>query len=60
MESFLDGEKIEDTGNENIEFVLGDPKRVKEIDQEIVGLKVNEEKDFEVKYPKDHEPLTAG
>jgi len=56
MESFLDGEKIEDTGNENIEFVLGDPKRVKEIDQEIVGLKVNEEKDFEVKYPKDHEP----
>jgi trigger factor len=46
MESFLDGEKIEDTGKENIEFILGDPKRVKEIDQQIVGLKVNEEKDF--------------
>ena len=29
MESFLDGEKIEDTGKENIEFILGDPKRVK-------------------------------
>jgi len=56
MESFLDGEKIEDTGNENIEFVLGDVKRVKEIDQQIVGVKENEEKDFEVKYPKDHEP----
>lgn len=56
MESFLDGEKIEDTGNENIEFVLGDPKRIKEIDNEIVGLKEGEEKDFEVKYPKDHEP----
>tara|TARA_B100001063_G_scaffold106061_1_gene98990 strand:- start:7 stop:840 length:834 start_codon:yes stop_codon:yes gene_type:complete len=56
MESFIDGEKIEDTGKENIEFILGDPKRVKEIDQQIVGLKENEEKDFDVNYPKDHEP----
>ena len=56
MESFLDGEKIEDTGKENIEFILGDPKRVKEIDQQIIGLKENEEKDFDVNYPKDHEP----
>jgi trigger factor len=56
MESFLDSEKIEDTGKENIEFILGDAKRVKEIDQQIVGLKENEEKDFDVNYPKDHEP----
>ena len=56
MESFLDGEKIEDTGKENIEFILGDAKRVKEIDQQIVGLKENEEKDFDVNYPKNHEP----
>jgi len=56
MESFLEGEKIEDTGKENIEFILGDPKRVKAIDQEIVGLKENEEKDFDVNYPKGHEP----
>ncbi|MDC0542643.1 trigger factor [Methylophilaceae bacterium] len=56
MESFLEGEKIEDTGKENIEFILGDPKRVKEIDHQIVGLKENEEKDFDVNYPKDHEP----
>ena len=56
MESFLDGEKIEDTGKENIEFILGDAKRVKEIDQQIVGLKENEEKDFDVNYPKDHKP----
>ena len=56
MESFLEGEKIEDTGKENIEFILGDQKRVKEIDQQIVGLKEKEEKDFDVSYPKDHEP----
>lgn len=56
MESFLEGEKIEDTGKENIDFILGDPKRVKEIDQQIVGLKENEEKDFEVNYPEDHQP----
>ena len=56
MESFLEGEKIEDTGKENTEFILGDLKRVKEIDQQIVGLKENEEKDFDVSYPKDHEP----
>ena len=29
---------------------------MKEIDQQIVGLKENEEKDFDVNYPKDHEP----
>ena len=29
---------------------------MKEIDQQIVGLKENEEKDFDVRYPKDHEP----
>jgi trigger factor len=56
MESFIDGEKIEATGEETIDFTLGDMKRIKSIDDQLVGVKVGETKEFEVKYPKDHEP----
>ena len=31
-------------------------KRIKSIDDQLVGVKVGETKEFEVKYPKDHEP----
>ena len=56
MESFIDGEKIEATGDETIDFTLGDMKRIKSIDDQLVGIKVGETKEFDVKYPKDHEP----
>ncbi len=49
--------KLRIPGKRIIEFILGDAKRVKEIDQQIVGLKENEEKDFDVNYPKDHNLL---
>jgi trigger factor len=56
MDSFLNGEQIEATGNETIDFILGDPKRSKAIDDQLTGMKVGEDKEFDVKYPKDHEP----
>ena len=39
-----------------MEFVLGDSKRIKAVDDQLVGLKPGETKEFEVKYPKDHNP----
>lgn len=56
MESFIGDEKIEATGDQTIDFTLGDTKRIKAIDDQLVGIKTGDSKEFEVKYPKDHEP----
>jgi len=56
MESFIGDERIEATGDQTIDFTLGDTKRIKAIDDQLVGIKTGDSKEFEVKYPKDHEP----
>ena len=56
LQSFLEGEQIESTGDQSIEFVLGDSKRIKAVDDQLVGIKIGQTKEFEVKYPKDHDP----
>ncbi|MAS00437.1 MAG: trigger factor [Nitrosomonadales bacterium] len=56
LQSFLEGEQIESTGDQSLEFVLGDSKRIKAVDDQLVGIKSGQTKEFEVKYPKDHDP----
>jgi trigger factor len=56
LQSFIKDEQIESTGEQSLEFVLGDSKRIKAVDDQLVGLKPGETKEFEVKYPKDHNP----
>ncbi len=56
LKSFLEGEQIESTGDQSLEFVLGDSKRIKAVDDQLVGIKSGQTKEFEVKYPKDHDP----
>ena len=56
LKSFINEEEIESTGAESLEFVLGDSKRIKAVDDQLVGIKSGESKEFEVKYPKDHNP----
>tara|TARA_B100000795_G_scaffold181768_1_gene137768 strand:- start:736 stop:2046 length:1311 start_codon:yes stop_codon:yes gene_type:complete len=56
LQSFINNEQIESTGNQSLEFVLGDSKRIKAVDEQLVGIKAGESKEFEVKYPKDHNP----
>jgi len=56
LQSFIDNEQIESTGEQSLEFVLGDSKRIKAVDEQLVGIKAGESKEFEVKYPKDHNP----
>lgn len=57
LKSFIDNKEAESTGNEFIEIVLGDTSRIKEFDSEMVGLKAGIEKSFDIKYPKDHNPM---
>ena len=56
LKSFINEEEIESTGEQSLEFVLGDSKRIKAVDDQLVGIKAGESKEFEVKYPKDHNP----
>ena len=56
LKSFIDDKEAESTGDEFIEIVLGDTSRIKEFDEQIIGLKSGIEKSFDVKYPKDHNP----
>ena len=56
LESFIDNEQIESTGQNSLEFVLGDSKRIKAVDDQLIGIKAGETKEFEVQYPKDHNP----
>jgi trigger factor len=56
LKSFIDKKEAESTGDEFIEIVLGDTSRIKEFDNEMLGLKAGIEKSFDVKYPKDHNP----
>ena len=56
LQSFIKDEQIESTGDQSLEFVLGDSKRIKEVDDQLVGLKAGQTKEFEVQYPKDHNP----
>ncbi len=56
LDSYIDNEQIESTGGQSLEFVLGDSKRIKAVDDQLVGIKAGEIKEFEVQYPKDHNP----
>ena len=56
LQSFINNEQIESTGEQSLEFVLGDSKRIKAVDEQLVGIKAGEKKEFEVKYPKDYDP----
>lgn len=56
LESFIDGKSAESTGKETLNFVLGDKNRLEIFDKELIGLKADDLKDFEIYYPKDHKP----
>ncbi|MDG2252561.1 MAG: trigger factor [Methylophilaceae bacterium] len=57
LKSFIDNKEAESTGDEFIEIVLGDTSRIKEFDSQMVGLNAGIEKSFDIKYPKDHNPM---
>lgn len=52
----INGEQVESTGDRGIDLVIGEPGRVKEFDDALVGGKAGSEKTFEITYPEDHNP----
>ena len=55
LQSYIDGKIAESTGKEPFEITLGDATRIKTFDEQICGLKKDDGKEFELKYPKDYE-----
>lgn len=52
----IDGQPVESTGDRGIDLVIGEPGRVKEFDDALVGGKAGTEKTFDITYPEDHNP----
>lgn len=52
----IDGQQVESTGDRGIDLVIGEPGRIKEFDDALVGGKAGSEKTFEITYPADHNP----
>lgn len=52
----MDGQEVESTGERGIDLVIGEPGRVKEFDDALVGSKAGAEKTFEITYAADHQP----
>ncbi|AKR43286.1 trigger factor [Methylophilus sp. TWE2] len=52
----MDGQQVESTGDRGIDLVIGEPGRVKEFDDALIGGKAGTEKTFDITYPEDHNP----
>ncbi|HEU4707822.1 MAG TPA: trigger factor [Methylophilaceae bacterium] len=56
LRASIDGEEVENTGEQGIELVLGEGGRVPEFDDNLIGNKAGSSKTFEISYPDDHKP----
>lgn len=52
----IDGEQVETTGNKGMDIVLGEVGRIEAFDKELTGAKAGDTKEFQIKYPEDHNP----
>lgn len=52
----IDGQEVERTADNGIDLVLGEPGRMAEFDDALIGGKAGSTKTFEIQYPADHNP----
>ena len=52
----IDGQQVEDTAGKGMDLVLGEPGRMPEFDEGLIGAKSGETKTFDITYPADHNP----
>ncbi|OYY50865.1 MAG: trigger factor [Methylophilaceae bacterium 17-44-8] len=52
----IDGKEVEKTADNGIDLVLGEPGRMSEFDDALLGGKAGATKTFEIQYPADHNP----
>ena len=56
LRASIDGEEVENTGEQGIDLVLGEGGRYPEFDDNLAGGKTGSSKTFEIAYPADHKP----
>lgn len=56
LTAFMDDEQVESTGDKGLDIVIGEPGRVADFDDAMVGSKAGDNKSFEITYPDDHQP----
>ena len=56
LKASIDGQLVEDTAGKGMDLVLGEPGRIAEFDNGLVGGKEGTIKTFDITYPKDHNP----
>ena len=56
----LNGEKFDGGSSENFELEIGSGKFVPGFEEQMIGLKVGEEKDLNITFPKEYTPELAG
>ena len=52
----IDGQQVESTGDKGIDLVIGEPGRMADFDDALIGGKAGTEKSFDITYPADHNP----
>jgi trigger factor len=52
----MEGKEVESTADKGIDLVIGEPGRMAQFDDELVGGKAGASKTFEITYPEDHNP----
>lgn len=53
FEGFLEGEPVKDLKREGLQFVIGEEKVIPEFEQNVIGMKKGEDKEFDVAYDED-------
>jgi len=56
LTAFMDDKEVESTGDQGLDIVIGEPGRVADFDDAMVGSKAGDNKTFEITYPDDHQP----
>lgn len=56
LRALIDGNEVENTGEQGLEMILGEGGRIQEFDDNLIGNKTGSSKTFEISYPKDHKP----
>ncbi len=59
LKASIDGQQVEDTAGKGMDLVLGEPGRMPEFDDALVGGKTGETKKFDIEYPKEHAQLAG-
>ena len=56
LRTLIEGQEVENSGEQGLDLVLGEGGRIAEFDDNLVGGKTGASKTFDIAYPADHKP----